>query len=355
MHSTLKMRDSDPHDDFAIAPDVVPAAWADKVLADISRDAKSEAKSRRRQRRPTEPCFGSAAISGIRCARRGGGANGRYDVSRHRHRTISPAPVEPPSTSRWAKSAVMLVLAVGSAAAAAAWQNHGDAAKADDLGLGARIRPHLIAADGKHRARRDRLIRLPLRRPRQSKRLRHLQLRPSRRTSAAPAAAAPSPDTAQLQSMARDLAAMAQQVEQLKASIAELKASQQAAARDVAKTSEVRPSEIKPRRAKSAAKGSAAAAANGRGAAAPAAAGLSARAGRGTGAVAASGSYPSGVDAARAATAAGTRPGPRMTNRSSGRRCRCASPVVLRRRKTRHPPAPADDPNRPAPRGRSTP
>ena len=44
MHSTLKLRDSDPHDDFAIAPDVVPAAWADKVLADITRDAGSAAK-----------------------------------------------------------------------------------------------------------------------------------------------------------------------------------------------------------------------------------------------------------------------------------------------------------------------
>ena len=51
MHSTLKLRDSDPHDDFAIAPDVVPAAWADKVLADITRDAKSErARPRARPR-----------------------------------------------------------------------------------------------------------------------------------------------------------------------------------------------------------------------------------------------------------------------------------------------------------------
>ena len=40
MHSTLKLRDSDPHDDFAIAPDVVPAAWADKVLADITGDVR---------------------------------------------------------------------------------------------------------------------------------------------------------------------------------------------------------------------------------------------------------------------------------------------------------------------------
>ena len=41
MHSTLKLRESDPHDIFAIEPEVVPVAWADKVLADIKRDAGS--------------------------------------------------------------------------------------------------------------------------------------------------------------------------------------------------------------------------------------------------------------------------------------------------------------------------
>ena len=39
MHSTLKLRESDPHDLFAIEPEVMPVAWADKVLADIQRDA----------------------------------------------------------------------------------------------------------------------------------------------------------------------------------------------------------------------------------------------------------------------------------------------------------------------------
>jgi hypothetical protein len=63
----------------------------------------------------------------------------------------------------------------------------------------------------------------------------------------AAAAAAPSPEPAQLQSMSRDLAAMGQQIEQLKASIAELKASQQVAARDVARPSEVKPSIQNPR------------------------------------------------------------------------------------------------------------
>jgi hypothetical protein len=59
-------------------------------------------------------------------------------------------------------------------------------------------------------------------------------------------AAAPSADAApSLQSMARDLAAVTQQVEQLKASIAELTASQQQMSRDLAKASEVKASELK--------------------------------------------------------------------------------------------------------------
>jgi hypothetical protein len=57
--------------------------------------------------------------------------------------------------------------------------------------------------------------------------------------NAAASAAAPSSDSAQqLQSMARDLASANQQIETLKASIAELKASQQQMARDFAKASD---------------------------------------------------------------------------------------------------------------------
>ena len=62
----------------------------------------------------------------------------------------------------------------------------------------------------------------------------------------APAAAAPPPEQGQLlQSMARDLAGLGQQVEQLKASIEELKAGQQQMSRDMAKASEQKVSEQK--------------------------------------------------------------------------------------------------------------
>jgi hypothetical protein len=61
---------------------------------------------------------------------------------------------------------------------------------------------------------------------------------PSAAEAAANAAAALSPDQSKLQSMARDLASAGQQIEQLKASIAELKAGQQQMSRELAKASE---------------------------------------------------------------------------------------------------------------------
>src|SRR5687768_2557644 len=123
MQSTLKLRDSDPHDDFEIAPDAVSVAWADKVIADITREAKTldvknppDVKSPLDLRSP--PDFESSAAA--------------PKVDTKFRATVTDdvgAPVEQPSTSRWVKSAVMLVFAICSAAAAAAWQNHGDTAK----------------------------------------------------------------------------------------------------------------------------------------------------------------------------------------------------------------------------------
>jgi TolA-binding protein len=64
---------------------------------------------------------------------------------------------------------------------------------------------------------------------------------------AAPAATAPSPDDATqlMQSMARDVADLRQQIVALKGNIAELKAGQQTLARDIAKPSESRPPELR--------------------------------------------------------------------------------------------------------------
>jgi hypothetical protein len=241
MQSTLKLRDSDPHDDFAIVPEVVPTAWADKVLADIARDARIPPDVN------SSP-DGKSSASGQQTAAASGVAVAAPMVDTTFRATAVDdigAPVEQPSTSRWAKSMIMLVFAISSAAAAAAWHNHGDAAKqmisnwvpafavtssppTEKIELAAQADTSADQAPAAEQTS------APPAAPAQPP------------ESAAPAAAAPSPDTAQLESMARDLAAMAQQVEQLKASVAELKTNQQAIVRDAARTSEAKPAEIKP-------------------------------------------------------------------------------------------------------------
>ena len=61
-----------------------------------------------------------------------------------------------------------------------------------------------------------------------------------------PSAIAPSAESAQLQSMAQDLAAMTRQVEELKANIAQLRTSHAQMAREVAKAADARASEARP-------------------------------------------------------------------------------------------------------------
>jgi hypothetical protein len=246
MHSTLKLRESDPHDIFAIEPEVVPVAWADKVLADIKRDAGSHPSESAPSVQPPAAGSGVAAGAAAPAVDTAFRATAADDIHVPDIHVPSDLAADRPSTGKWAKSVVMLIFAVCSAAAAAVWQHHGDAAKQaisgwvptfaltssptpENTGLAGQSDTPAVQA-----AAADQTPQQPA-----------TPAQPPE--SAAPAAAAPSPDKAQLQSMARDLAAMGQQVEQLKASIAELKASQQAAARDVAKPAEVRTSVANPR------------------------------------------------------------------------------------------------------------
>jgi hypothetical protein len=233
MHSTLKLRESDPHDVFAIAPDTVPLAWADKVIADIARDANQPSSDQ-------QPPAGSSAAVAAPTVDTNFRATTVNDLD-----VANDRPVPPPSTGSGAKSKVAIFLfALCSGLAAAAWQHYGGAAKqlitdwappfaltssppTEQTGLTGQPDTPAVAA-----APAD-------------------QAPPPQDASAAPPtdatapAAAPPPGAAQLQSMARDVAAMGTQIEQLKASIAELKASQQAMA--IAKPSEIRTSAPNPR------------------------------------------------------------------------------------------------------------
>jgi hypothetical protein len=230
MHSTLKLRESDPHDVFTIAPEAIPVAWADKVLADITRDANHPASDQR-------PPGGSGAAAGVAALRATAA-----DIH-----VADDRPAGPPPTGSWAKSTVTVFLfALCSAFVAAAWQHYGGAAKqmisdwAPPFALTSSPTPEPTGLTGQPDAPAVQVSSEPSAAD-QAAPQNPIAAQPPEATASAAAAA--SPDAAQLQSMAREVAAMGAQIEQLKAGIAELKAGQQAVA--LARPSDIRPSEMR--------------------------------------------------------------------------------------------------------------
>jgi hypothetical protein len=228
MHSTLNLKETDdPHDGPAIAPDVVPAAWADRVLADIKRDAVSGATGKKLDTGPSVAA--GAAAPSVDTTFRATAVN-KVQVSGDR-----------PSSGSWTSRAVMaFMFALCSALAAAAWQHYGHTAKQM---IADWTPPFVLAASPA--SEKTGLTEQPgspavqaaaADQPAQA-------AGSTQPTDGATPAAALAPESAQLlQSMARDLAAMGQQVEQLKASIAELKAGRQAMSPEAARTSVATPS-----------------------------------------------------------------------------------------------------------------
>jgi hypothetical protein len=243
MQSTLKPRDSDPHDVFTISPDIVPAAWADKVLADINRDSVGVPPLRTPA---VEPPSATSSVPSVERTSRATAAGDRripeIDVANER-------PAGPPPRGGRMKSAISVFLfALCSALAAASWQHYGAAARqmisawippfaltsslsTEPTGLAAKPdAPDVAAAAPAAQPAADDQAPQPA---------------PSQATDAAAPATAPSADPEKLQSMARDLAAMGQEIVLLKASIAELKAAA-AAKTPQAAPSQVNTSDLKP-------------------------------------------------------------------------------------------------------------
>jgi hypothetical protein len=237
MQSTPNLRETDPHDVFVIEPDVVLAARTDNkapldqlydVLSRSSDPRASDAEVR------IAPDFSAAAPSVDATARAGaddGIQLGETEISAHQ-----------PATSRFAKRIVMGLFAVGSAFAAAAWQHYGDDATA---ALASFIPPFTLTSTppaDKPAAAQPAAPAIQASVADQAATQPASLAQPADIT--APAAAAVAPDQSQLiQSMARDLAAMGQQINELKASIEQIKASQPQAAREPAKAADVKPVE----------------------------------------------------------------------------------------------------------------
>jgi hypothetical protein len=231
MHSTLTPKPSDdPHDIVVVAPDAVRVAPSDQEISHLMQQAArfhSEAQARAASDvsagatvPPVDTTFRPAAVDGV----------------------LNDSPGSPRRSigGRAGRDFAALLLAACIGAAAVGWQAFGYAGKKliakwvpqfalttslplEKLWPSARPAPPADEADAADPAAPQ-------------------AAQPAQTAAAeavAPAAAAPSPDSApSLQSMARDLASVSQEVEQLKASIAELKAGQQQIARDAAKASD---------------------------------------------------------------------------------------------------------------------
>jgi hypothetical protein len=240
MHSTQNPKHTDdPHDVLVVAPDVVLVAPTDEELAKLARTLRHPSNPHTRT--------GSDLPGGSSVPR----VDTTFRVAAVRDTQVTGGR---PSIGRRAVrvfNGFLLVACIG--VAAIAWQSYGDAAKQ----IIARWAPQLVLTSSP-----------PLENPGLPEQPNPPTIQASAQASAAkaappqpaplaqtapegvaPTAAALSPESAQLlQSMAGDLATAGQGIKQLKATIEQLKASQEQMARDIAKASEqnLRPKILAP-------------------------------------------------------------------------------------------------------------
>jgi hypothetical protein len=245
MQSTLTPTETDPHDIFVIEPDVVLAARADHMPATetpanpvheiLSRPSAAQANA-------ASDIVAAASVPAVDTTFRAAAADTieapGIEVPRDVH-----LPGDPPPWGRWARRAIFgFLFALGSAAAAEGWDHYGDAAKAmiaewapAPFGVvssqpaekpGATIQASAPdvqgssqgASQGTSQASASDQAATPAQ---------PAQDTATAGTAAAVAASPPQP-------MARDLAAMGQQIEQLKAGIEQLRAGQEQLAEQLA-------------------------------------------------------------------------------------------------------------------------
>jgi hypothetical protein len=209
MLSTAKLTANDPHDVLEITPDIVLAAREDRA-----------AVSERTSLAPEMPAQGSGLATAASAP--------RVDAT---FRASATNPVRGQRSKSVMRVLVVFLFALVSAVGAAAWQVYGDDAEQ----MVANWIPHITlrsAPPAEGAAATE---------PPAAPAATVAAAAPAQPAAAAPESAAPAaaPDTAQLlQSMTRDLASLGQQVEQMKASIDELKTRQEQMSREIAKASE---------------------------------------------------------------------------------------------------------------------
>jgi hypothetical protein len=233
MHPLLKEleRDNDPHDVIEIAPGVVLAGRAEPEFATVAPGGQNRPAEPQIHLRPSESAAAQAPSLDT-TFRAEDVHHGRADRS---------------SAGAWARRVFIgILLSVCGAVAAAPWQHYGDAAKA----MIATWVPQLVATSSP--PANPAPSEQPVTPDSEAAATRAAPVQPAPQQPAAPApvqsteAGAPtSPSPEQVQS----LAAMAQQIEQLKASVEQLKAGQEQMSRDIARASDAKASEanLRPR------------------------------------------------------------------------------------------------------------
>ena len=251
LKSAQPQQEADPHDVFAI--ELILAGRADNRAPPLVHDPASQPAAPPVHVAPeisvaavaapqVEPVFRVADVGNIHA-----------DSIRPDEIRVGDvmAPGERPA-SKAGKRVVIALLGLSAAIAAAAWQHYGDQAKAmavnwapefvcvallpsETSAAEAAAAPVVQAAAADQAATTEQTAAQPA--------------EPTAQEPATAAAAATAPSTAssaQLQSMAQDLAAMTRQVEELKASIAQLRTIHAQMAREVAKAADARASDVRP-------------------------------------------------------------------------------------------------------------
>ncbi|MBR0973911.1 hypothetical protein [Bradyrhizobium japonicum] len=246
------VKDNDPHDAVQISPDMVlasrtigaaPALAPDIAVRPEPRigpkiDPRIDLKFAPEPILHPEPKFSSAAepraaVPSVDTAMRAAASDGHSRQKRS-------------SARKWLRGAfVTFLFAGGSAAATVAWEKHGDTAK-QMLAEWTPALASLLPATSQTAPVAAAQAAPPTEQAATDQATDQSASPPAAQLAAAAPAATQGDATQSVQSMTRDLAAMAQQIEALKANIAELKAGQEQMARELAKPVPKPMAEAKP-------------------------------------------------------------------------------------------------------------
>jgi hypothetical protein len=234
------MRDNDPHDAVQISPDVVRASRLTTEAPTLAPEftARPEPKFLPEPRVNPEPKFipvsePHAAVPSVDTAVRVTASDGHSRPKRS-------------AAGKWLRGAfVTFLFAGGSAAATVAWEKHGDTAT-QMLAEWTPALASLLSSPSQTAPVAAAQAAPPVAQDEATDQTAATPAAPVVTAAAAPAAT-PADATQTVESMTRDMAAMAQQIEQLKANIAELKAGQEQMVREMAKPPAPKPvAEVKP-------------------------------------------------------------------------------------------------------------